>query len=355
MPRPSILSLALLLCSAALAHAQLPPVNTAPAAQPATAWVEPAPADLTKPPAKDKDKNGNGDKEDKADKPDKPPRTLFEWAIGKEEKKGNGDEEDEDEADDIVTDRPDFTEASSTVGRGRIQLETGYTFASDRDQGGRKRGHSYPEMLWRIGMFADWFELRIFQNFASETVTDANGRVTDSGAEDLILGCKLWLLEQKKCLPEVAMILQVSVPTGAAAFTAEEVLPGGSLLYGWDVLPDCLTIAGSTVFSWTNSQHTLLDGAPGLLGPLNAQHSYFELAQSGTVGYTITDKLGAYTEFFAFFPSSSIDPEVGPEYYFNGGFTYKVTPNLQFDIRSGVGLNEHADDFFAGLGVSIRR
>jgi hypothetical protein len=44
-----------------------------------------------------------------------------------------------------------------------------------------------------------------------------------------------------------------------------------------------------------------------------------------------------------------------PEYYFNGGFTYKPKPYMQFDWRAGVGLNEKAADFFIGFGFSIVR
>jgi hypothetical protein len=72
------------------------------------------------------------------------------------------------------------------------------------------------------------------------------------------------------------------------------------------------------------------------------------------VNYTLTKKLGAFTEWFALFPHSALDPDVGPQYYLDGGFAYRFTPNTQFDIRAGVGLNRHADDFFAGTGFSFR-
>lgn len=240
----------------------------------------------------------------------------------------------------LESDRPDFTEASSTVGRGIIQLEAGYTYIRDRDIIGTRTGtHSFPEMLFRIGMFADWFELRIGQNFQNQRVTEQQITSSFAGAEDLYLGVKLGLTEQQNVWPELALILQMDVPTGAEAFTAKQVLPGFNFCYGWDVIENCLTLAGST--------------------QLNRQvddvgHFYAELDQSLSVGYILTPKLGAYTEFFAFFPTGAIDPLVGPEYYFDGGFTYKVTYDFQLDIRAGVGLNRHADDFFAGSGFVIR-
>jgi hypothetical protein len=61
-----------------------------------------------------------------------------------------------------------------------------------------------------------------------------------------------------------------------------------------------------------------------------------------------------FTEWFAFYPTSALADGIGPEHYFNGGFTYLVTNNFQLDIRAGLGLNQAADDFFAGTGFAVR-
>src|SRR5262245_57860492 len=174
-------------------------------------------------------------------------KTLFTWAVGGEEpeKKANGDEKngtgkdseaeaERDEPKPIETDRPDFTEASSTVGKGRVQLESGYTYVRDRNNGLRLNSHSFPEALFRIGLFADWFELRIGQNYhdtrttsgATAGVAPVAGTEFMTGPEDLYLGVKLALTEQKKYLPETALILQTTVPTGADELSADELLPG---------------------------------------------------------------------------------------------------------------------------------
>jgi len=239
--------------------------------------------------------------------------------------------------DPIVTDRPDFTEASSTVGKGRVQLESGYTYVRDRSNGTTATLHSYPEALLRIGLFADWFELRIGQNLSSSRTSSTGGPANDFGVNDLYLGTKLGLTEQRGLFPEAALVLQALIPTGSRSITAGEVLPGANLLYGWTVIEDRLSIAGSTQVNRT-------------LDESNRGRALF--AQSLTVGYTLTEKLGAYTEWFAFLPTRA--PESGSEHYFNGGFTYKVTPNFQLDIRAGLGLNERADDFFAGTGFAVR-
>lgn len=283
---------------------------------------------------KDEDRNEDKDKEKKNGEQ----KTNGNGGNGNGGNGGNGEEEAE-ERKPIETDRPDFTEASSTVGKGVIQLESGYTFIRDKENGIRSNQHSYPEALLRIGMFADWFELRIGQNFGAELTDDVTFRHNEHRADDLYLGTKLALTEQHKALPELALILQMTVPSGAPGASANRVLPGVNLCFGWDVIKDCITLGGST------QANRAVD---------DVQHSYVEFSQSLTVGYSLTKKLGAYTEWFGLFPTGAIAPDFGPQQYFDGGFTYKVTDNFQLDIRAGVGLTRHADDFFAGSGFSVR-
>ena len=233
----------------------------------------------------------------------------------------------------LVTDRPDFTEASSTVGKGVAQLEIGYTFTSDDSGGTKTRSHSIPEPLLRYGILQDWLELRVAWNYNEEQTNGA----TASGADDLYLGFKIGLTPQQGVLPEMALIPQMTTPTGANAFTANEALPGANLIYGWEI-NDFVSTAGSTQFN------RAIDDGSG--------NAYTEWAQSWTVAYTLSDEFGAYTEWFALFPHSA--DTARPEHYFNGGFTYLLSNDIQWDIRAGKGLNGAADDYFVGTGLSLR-
>lgn len=289
--------------------------------------------------SKEEDEPREGKQNEKKDeegcKCSKPSKVLFQWAIGPTLPE---DDEEEPEEDTIVTDRPDFTEASSTVGAGRIQIEAGYTFTSDDANGIRSNSHSYPEVLLRIGIL-EWLELRIVQNILNEEMTGSTGRMRSDGLDDLSLGVKIGLTEQGGCLPEMALILQTTIPTGTEIFRADEMLPGANLLYSWSVIEDFLSVGGSTQINRARD---------------DSFHFFYEIAQSLTIAYSLTRQLGAYTEYFGIFPSSATDPGAVPQNFFNGGFTFLLTNNIQLDIRAGVGLNQGADDYFAGSGVSIR-
>ena len=259
------------------------------------------------------------------------PGTLLQWS------RGNSYEGGPDLSEPLVTDRPDFTEASSTVGRGVAQIEFGYTYIRNDDAGVLDETHSMGEPLLRYGIFREWLEMRVGLFPVSMRTSSGGVSNTTSGTEDLYLGLKIALTPQECLLPEMALIPQMTVPTGSPAFTNDEVLPGANWIYSWEI-NDFISTAGSSQFN------RAIDEGTG--------DAYVEFAQSWTVSYSLSDQLGAYTEWFAFFPSSA-DTAV-PQHFFNGGFTYLLTDNVQFDVRGGVGLNEAADDYFVGTGLSIR-
>ncbi len=270
------------------------------------------------------------------------PKTLLNWSGGSSPtadllaEDGESDAAGCEEPDPITTERPDFTNSSRTVGRGRVQLESGYTYVADGSGSNRVVGHSYPEALLRLGVLANWFEVQVGQNFRSARPT---GLTPTNGAEDLYLAVKFALTPQDGVRPETALTLQATVPTGSRDNTGNRTLPGLLYLYSWDLVPDLVSLAGSTV-------------ATAAVDP--DDHTYLLAAQSLSVGYTLTDRLGSYTEFFGLLPAGATAAGVGPEYYFNGGFLYRVTPDFQLDVRAGVGLNRGADDFFTGAGFAVR-
>jgi hypothetical protein len=192
-------------------------------------------------------------------------------------------------------------------------------------------------LLARFGILADWLEFRVAFNHAHavESLQQLPTNTT-SGSEDLYLGVKVMLTTQSGVLPEMSIMPQWAVPTGHSEFTAGMTLPGLSWLYGWDI-NDWLSTAGST------QVNKAVDGLDEI---------YHELAQSWTIGYSFTERWGGYTEWFVLIPSGS--DVARTEHYFNGGFIFPVTNDLQFDIRAGVGLSEAADDFFGGAGVVVR-
>jgi hypothetical protein len=260
------------------------------------------------------------------------PSTLMQWSYGRPPA-DEGSPLDEP----LEADRPDFTESPKTVGKGVVQLETGYTFTSDSSGGVHTADHSFPETLLRVGVLADWLEFRAEWDYEIERTRVGGVSQTQSGADDLILGFKIALTEQQCCLPETGIILDLSIPTGGDAFTTGEVQPGVNYCYSWKLGKD-----------WSLSGSTAIGGA----ADDETNDPYAEFTQSLSLGHTWNEKVDSFSEFYVLSPISADTNR--PQDYFNAGFAVHINKDLQWDIRAGVGLNEAADNFFAGSGLTFR-
>ena len=234
----------------------------------------------------------------------------------------------------LSADRPDFTEAASTVGRGVLQFEFGYTFGGDWSGGNSVQTHTLGELLLRAGFAADWLELRVAASPVTRVSSEGSG-ASDSGIEDLYLGAKIALTRQAGRIPALALLPQMTLPTGSTLFSGGRALPGVNLAYGWDA-PGGLSLAGSTQVN---------------LAVADGDDRYPEWAQSAVAGAGLGTRGGVYGEWYAFFPAGADAPQ---EHYFNAGLTWLTADDSQWDIRVGVGLNDAAEDLFAGVGGAIR-
>ncbi|MDE0865894.1 MAG: transporter [Rubripirellula sp.] len=234
-------------------------------------------------------------------------------------------------AEPLVTDRPDFTEATSTVGLGVTQFELGYTYVRNDDTGTDQ--HSSPELLIRRGIWKDWLELRIA--YTGLAIADPIEDIT--GSDDLYLGFKIGLTPQCGCLPEMSIMPQMLVPTGSSALTNGEVLPGVNWLWGWDLNE-----------RWTFTGNTQVNRAVD-----DSQPDAFTIwTQSLALSTTLTDRLGVYGEWFGYAAEEGVQGL--DEQYLSGGLTVLFGNNVQWDFRGGVGLNDDSDDYFFGTGLSLR-
>ena len=74
-------------------------------------------------------------------------------------------------AERIETERHDFTQSAVTVGRGVIQIESGYTFFYHDVDGATETAHTAPEMLLRLGL-SEGIEFRIRWNYVWVAIED---------------------------------------------------------------------------------------------------------------------------------------------------------------------------------------
>ncbi len=244
-----------------------------------------------------------------------------------------------DQPSDLVTDRPDQTESSVVVGKGFTQLETGWTFTRDDEDGRHLDVHEVPGTLLRVGL-SERVELRIgWSGFVDAEASFGRSEVNIDGLGDGELGAKIFLGEERGRRPEMAILVGTSVPIGDDEFTSDRFDPNVRLAFA-HTLSDRVSLGYNVGMS--------LESGPGADGATSTLSTAFYTV---ALGLGLTDKLGAFVELFGDIPMSASG---GPANSFDGGFTYLVKDNVQLDLAGGLGLSDAAADWFVGLGVSVR-
>jgi hypothetical protein len=139
------------------------------------------------------------------------------------------------------------------------------------------------------------------------------------GAQDLYVGTKLALTEQKGVLPAVAVIPQMTLPTGSRAVTAGKILPGLNIDCGWELIKNFFGI------ELLIANNLVTDDVGG------TRH---EFSTGLTSVVQVTKRLEAFVEWDAFYTFAGAG-SVGPRHYAVGG-VYFITPNFEVDVRVGV-------------------
>ena len=279
--------------------------------------------------------------DDDADAP-KPKKSLLERFFSP-----LSDEDDDDGP--INTDRPTFTPANTVVPLGRLQFESGFTFTAQRTPQTRTNVYDFPELAMRYGLF-DRVEFRMF--WQGSTSIQTQPRVGgpwshNGGMSDMEVGIKWQLIEEdkeRKWLPTTALITSVMAPTGGSSILSSQTVdPYVNLIYGWNIT-EKFTLAGCTGYLGMRQQPTPGSGRPA--------DSFERYNQSLVAFFAATDKTTLFYEWYALMFTNAADNR--PLHYMDGGVIHHLTPNMQFDLRAGLGLSGRPDDFFTGAGFSIR-
>jgi hypothetical protein len=241
----------------------------------------------------------------------------------------------------IETDRHDFTQSTRTVGRFVCQVEAGYTYFYKDHAEEIEQSHTTPEMLLRLGLTDD-IEFRLRWNYAWRFIED-HGNI--DSAEDLRWSFKLAVTDQCCWLPESALQIRSTAPTGGTAWSTERVQFGLDYIYLWEI-SERWEAYGSTGFG--------TDGLAdfGLVPEHPASDRFMAWSQSAGVGIELAECMTLYAEYFGLF-SHNREPDFAV-HVFNMGVDFFVTDNFVLDIRAGKGLSDDADDLFAGFGGGYR-
>src|SRR5215210_560573 len=230
----------------------------------------------------------------------------------------------------MSSDRPDFTEGTSTLTPGHVQVEGGTTWQEIGDEDSWSVG----ELLVRYGLRDD-LEARL--GVGSWTRIEAPGEEID-GAEDPELGLKIRLTppadDRPPGYPAVALLLATTVPVGSEELTTDTWDPTALLAFDWE-LTDLLSLGTNLGISYPSEDDDRFD----------------QILASVTLGIAATDRLGVFVETYGF---SQEEPDGDATQYADTGVTFTLTDSVQLDARIGFGLNDPSPERFVGVGGAVR-
>jgi hypothetical protein len=227
----------------------------------------------------------------------------------------------------LVTDRPGFGESSEVVGHGVVQLESGLTLAQVEDG---QRQITVPELLVRFGI-GRRFELRIAgDGYVARADAAPGGWTWTHGHSDLELGGKLKLLDAAHGA-DLAVIPFLSLPTASPGFSTARYDPGFKIAVARGVP------LGFDVSATYNTADATSDSGRA-----------WEQEASLALDHPVRGAMGAFGEVDGQLHDGRCDCSV------DAGVAVAMGPDGQFDLAVGRRVSGAAQDWFVGVGFSIR-
>jgi len=223
----------------------------------------------------------------------------------------------------IVTDRPDVTEAAVVVPKGSVQIENGFTWSLDHGS----NSVDLSESLVRVGI-ASCTELRIgLPNYFANLARHASS----SGFQDVSFGIK----EQLGPLPgniDLAVIIASSFPTGHRGLSSGGIDPFVKLPWSKE-LPRGWSIGGMQSLFWSPEDRKR---------NITSEATIYLERQLTKPWDVFAEYAGDYTQ------------RGGSRQLAHFGTAYKIAATHQLDFHFGYGLSHATPNHFFAVGYSFR-
>lgn len=232
----------------------------------------------------------------------------------------------------IITDRPDVTESSSTVPHKTLQIESGIVYEKTNSQELHMENWFFGTTILRYGLW-ERFEIRAgsYYQLTQGEVRESSADTTEHGWGPVLVGFKVFVVKEKGLRPEISIIAEMTLRhIGSPTYRPTFSYPVAKLSASHTLTRD-LSFGYNAGFAY------------------NGENADGFFVYSAVLGYRITTRLSAFGEAFGTFDHGNL-----PNHRIDGGFTYLVRNNLQLDISAGMGFDKEVDKSFFSAGFSWR-
>ena len=236
------------------------------------------------------------------------------------------------------TDRPDQTESPFTVDAGHVQVEMDLVnYTHDRANGVTTETLAVAPINFKVGLLNNVDVQFVLDTYVRETTKVATFPSTKTqGTGDLLTRLKVNLWGNDGGETAFGVMPFVKWPTAKGSL-------GNGNLEGGIIFPLAVNLGDRFGLGLMTEFDFLRDSSGG------GYHTDF--VNSVTLSYDVTDKIGAYVEFF-----SVISDEQGSDWQgqFDLGVTYGLTADVQLDTGINLGITDSAPDYQPFVGVTVR-
>lgn len=237
---------------------------------------------------------------------------------------------------DMSTDRPDQTESAYTVDAGHIQIEMDLIiWTHDRSGSEVTDSITFAPINFKIGLTNNMDVQFVYDSYTEERTRGGGNRTHVSGWGDLTTRLKINLWGNDGGETALALMPFVKIPVGSRSISNGE----------WEaglIIPLAISLSEKVGLGLMTEVDIVANDDGG--------GHHLEWVNSVTVGYDLTEKLGAYAEIFSTVSDNGA-PWVGQ---FDVGVTYALTDNVQLDCGCNFGLTGSAPDYQPFAGLSVR-
>ncbi|HEY9045996.1 MAG TPA: transporter [Ohtaekwangia sp.] len=234
------------------------------------------------------------------------------------------------EKPELVTDRPDQTEAPVLVPKGALQVETGFIYEHDKESNVDLTNFTYNTTLIKYGV-NDHLELRFINEYLGSRVRVGEKPMTSTqGFSPLAVGVKLKIADAKGFWPQAAFIGHINLRSGSKEYEPNYT-------------------AADFRFTLSHELSDRFELSYNLGAEWNGETPEAAFLYTLALGYDISDRVGAFVEGYSFFPEGEqADNRV------DAGITVLITDVVQWDLSAGLGLSDNSPDSFISTGASFR-
>lgn len=238
----------------------------------------------------------------------------------------------------LNTDRPDQTESPYTVDAGHLQWEidlVNYTY--DRANGVTTETLMLAPINFKLGLLNNVDVQFVVDSYVREKTRSAplpSSKATGIGDLQTRLKVNLWGNDGGETA--FAVMPFVKWPTASSALSNGKV-------EGGVILPLGISLGERFGLGVMTEVDFLRDVAGG--------GTHLDYVNSITLSCDVSERLGAYIEFF-----SVVSEEQGSEWVgqFDLGATFGLTPDVQLDAGVNIGVTDSAPDWQPFTGLTIR-